>query len=100
MTRAGGAHLPKGPKKKGWRKRKKEIAEGREAGVDAGFGEEYTTTTRVSSSKYWQPNVNEIDDFGPVKVYDSAGKVVRVIERKELMRPWQMREGVRWNTGL
>lgn len=103
MTRAKGEAILPGHKAKSRRKhRSKGVKKTmwRDEVVDAQMGEEYNTTSRVNSSRYWQPSVDERDDFGHVTVYDGDGKVIRVIDKKELTRPWQASEGTRWNTRI
>lgn len=58
------------------------------------------TVMMTHDSRYWAPKVNEVDAFSSVTVYDSAGKVMRVIEREQLVRPWQERVGNTWNNCL
>ncbi len=58
------------------------------------------TVMMSHDSRFWAPRVDESDAFGKVTVYDSAGQVIRVIAREQLVRPWQERQGNTWNNQL
>jgi hypothetical protein len=59
-------------------------------------GAEYTMHN-AHESRFWQVRLDEIDAFGPVTIYDTEGRITRVIERDALRRPWQEKVGNTWN---
>lgn len=58
------------------------------------------TVMMSHDSHFWALRLDERDAFGPVTVYDGAGKVKRIIARDALVRPWQERQGNTWNNCL
>lgn len=53
-----------------------------------------------NDSRYWVPQVDEIDAFGPVTITNSAGEIIRIISKDDLRRPWAERLGNTWNNCL
>lgn len=51
-------------------------------------------------SLYWQIRLDEVDSFGPVRVTNAQGELVRTIAVDELRRPWQEKVGNTWNNCL